>query len=532
MRRFLFIIGLLLSMSSFCQDWQVLNSSWGPHYGEPGSDEITTAIRYEKVYSLGDTVRYVFPVHFEKCTECETIEALCIYDANAQDTLYIKTTPFLGDSASVSSFGTLLHGTDLFIKEGASAGDEWNYSVNETELTAEAISVDEVEIFGVLDSVKTMQFSHGYSLSLSKSYGIIEITPPNNQTIELKGIPELQLGSYFPGIREFYDFEVGDVLVYGSKHWTGFLQGYSGFHRIDINGLESDQDTLFVFYSVASIIEPFDNEGQYNTSFSEDLVMVVPFGLDKTQGLIPGLFVNPMDSLPFFDSQYLNNLDIVQLPVHSYQLRESDYFGRKSLILAGSMSQTDMLEINLNNCCNTLESPNSNQPLNIPLERFGSIDDYVLNLDVYDTIALAHNMQICSPLFEAFEFSEGLGLTTIALKTSSGFAADINYMIGFEKNGIQYGTVPEIGEILSNDLKEYDSEIKVYPNPASEQLNIQCIEPIRNIEIRDLQGKLLMKLEAESNETRVDVSTLKPGLYLVTGILKNGDTFHRRVVKE
>jgi hypothetical protein len=141
-------------------------------------------------------------------------------------------------------------------------------------------------------------------------------------------------------------------------------------------------------------------------------------------------------------------------------------------------------------------------------------------------------MQICSPLFEAFEFSEGLGLTTIALKTSSGFAADINYMIGFEKNGIQYGTVPEIGEILSNDLKEYDSEIKVYPNPASEQLNIQCIEPIRNIEIRDLQGKLLMKLQAESNETRVDVSALKPGLYLVTGALKNGDAFHRRFVKE
>jgi hypothetical protein len=532
MRRFLFIIGLLLNMSSFCQDWQVLNSSWGPHYGDPGSEEITNSIRYEKVYSLDDTVRYLFPVHFEKCVDCESIEAFCIYDANAQDTLYIKTMPFLGDSASASSFGTILHGTDLLIKEDAAVGEEWTYWVNENEFYGEVISAEEIEIFGTIDSVKTYEFSHGYNLSLSKSFGIAEITPPNSETIELKGIPELQMGNYFPALREFYDFEVGDVLVYRSNHWTGFLQGYSGFHRIDINGLESGEDSLFVFYSVASIVEPYDNEGQYNTSFTEGLVMAFPFGSDKTKGLIPGIFINPLDSLPFFDSQYLNNLDIVQLPVQSYQLRESDYFGRKSLILAGSMSQTDTLEINLNDCCNTLESPNSNQPLNIPLERFGGIDDYVLNLDVYDTIALAQNMQICSPLFEAIEFTEGLGLTTLALNTSSGFAADINYMVGFEKNGIQYGTVPEIGEILSNDFKEFDSKIKVYPNPASDQLNIQCIEPIRNIEIRDLQGKLLMKLQAESNETRVDVSALKPGLYLVTGALKNGDAFHRRFVKE
>jgi hypothetical protein len=363
-------------------------------------------------------------------------------------------------------------------------------------------------------------------------FKIIEITPPNNQTIELKGIPELQLGSYFPGIREFYDFEVGDVLVYGSKHWTGFLQGYSGFHRIDINGLESDQDTLFVFYSVASIIEPFDNAGQYNTSFSEDLVMIVPFGSDKAKGLIPGIFINPLDSLPFFDSQFLNNLDIAEIPVHSYHLSESEYFGRKSLVFSGSMSQTDTLEINFDTCCNTLENPNSEQELNIPISPFGGLDDYVLDLNDQDTIALAHNMQICDPLFDAIEFTEGLGLTTRAIKSSSGFVADISYMVGFEKNGIQYGSVPEIGEILSNNFSEFDSEIKVYPNPTSDQLNIQCKTSIKSLEIRDLHGKILLDFPAEVSEIVVDVSALSPGLYLAIGILENGDSFHRRFIKE
>jgi hypothetical protein len=64
--------------------------------------------------------------------------------------------------------------------------------------------------------------------------------------------------------------------------------------------------------------------------------------------------------------------------------------------------------------------------------------------------------------------------------------------------------------------------IMVYPNPAQEKVNIKISNPdylTFDIEIYNLQGKLLLKKAINSNITSIDIQSFNPGLYFI--IAKN-----------
>lgn len=61
--------------------------------------------------------------------------------------------------------------------------------------------------------------------------------------------------------------------------------------------------------------------------------------------------------------------------------------------------------------------------------------------------------------------------------------------------------------VASNEL----SELSIYPNPASDKVNIVSNNPIDSIEVYDILGKQVMLLKS-SNE--IDVSNLNSGIYL------------------
>jgi hypothetical protein len=66
-----------------------------------------------------------------------------------------------------------------------------------------------------------------------------------------------------------------------------------------------------------------------------------------------------------------------------------------------------------------------------------------------------------------------------------------------------------------NEIKEISKNITVYPNPASEFLNISGYNNLAlNMEIYDVTGKLAMKESINGIKTRVDISTLPNGIYI------------------
>lgn len=70
-----------------------------------------------------------------------------------------------------------------------------------------------------------------------------------------------------------------------------------------------------------------------------------------------------------------------------------------------------------------------------------------------------------------------------------------------------------ISEIMDTPLG-----IRVFPNPASETLNIQLISAVPELRITDLAGRLIGTKPVQSNTTiTVDIRNLPPGVYLLHG---------------
>jgi len=58
--------------------------------------------------------------------------------------------------------------------------------------------------------------------------------------------------------------------------------------------------------------------------------------------------------------------------------------------------------------------------------------------------------------------------------------------------------------------------VSVFPNPTSDWIKIQSEKPIRSIELRDLNGKLLQSIQDESGVDQIDLSLLKSGYYTLS----------------
>jgi len=64
----------------------------------------------------------------------------------------------------------------------------------------------------------------------------------------------------------------------------------------------------------------------------------------------------------------------------------------------------------------------------------------------------------------------------------------------------------------------------IYPNPASDYINIQTDNPgaIRGAKLSDWNGKTLMSIVLLSNDNRIDIKTLAPGIYILTIFHQDG----------
>lgn len=70
--------------------------------------------------------------------------------------------------------------------------------------------------------------------------------------------------------------------------------------------------------------------------------------------------------------------------------------------------------------------------------------------------------------------------------------------------------------------------VEVYPNPATDEINIQSEMEIKSVRILDLQGKELM----QTKEDKVTISSLASGVYLIDVTLMSGNNWRSKVVKK
>ena len=67
-----------------------------------------------------------------------------------------------------------------------------------------------------------------------------------------------------------------------------------------------------------------------------------------------------------------------------------------------------------------------------------------------------------------------------------------------------------IKELMVNNINA-----RVYPNPVSNNLNIECEENINKLELYDAFGRIVISQESVQNNSSIDVSSLANGIYIL-----------------
>ena len=66
------------------------------------------------------------------------------------------------------------------------------------------------------------------------------------------------------------------------------------------------------------------------------------------------------------------------------------------------------------------------------------------------------------------------------------------------------------------DLNDEKTNFSIYPNPAKKQLTIYySIQSVENIQLLDIEGRIIEEIVVKQNNTTIDVSSLKSGIYFI-----------------
>lgn len=125
--------------------------------------------------------------------------------------------------------------------------------------------------------------------------------------------------------------------------------------------------------------------------------------------------------------------------------------------------------------------------------------------------------------------ADSLSFSTNPLMSAAKGRAYIDTVVNFvaPRIAVQFDLVSYTPVGLKEEVS-LTSQLSVYPNPAKTELNISLPIAISNVSILDMTGREVMK----STSTKLDISSLKQGLYFVNVNAIDGRTAVKRIVVE
>ncbi len=237
-----FILLLLFPISLLGQNWQPLNFQDKYNFRIDTNEYITNTLWIDSTEIAGTDTIYFLNKIAATCNHCDTIEA-------DPETLFLQLQgQFLGTTITKEPSGRFLFSgnEDFVLYPQAPLDFSWSFQINGTDsLMARIAAVGETEIFGITDSVKCIVFEELDTMVLSKNYGILSF-PTSDGPYELMGIEGRDLGEILPGVKEMYDFQVGDVFQHYTENF-GFGRSET-IRKVRILGRE-DQDSSIVYFT-------------------------------------------------------------------------------------------------------------------------------------------------------------------------------------------------------------------------------------------------------------------------------------------
>lgn len=84
--------------------------------------------------------------------------------------------------------------------------------------------------------------------------------------------------------------------------------------------------------------------------------------------------------------------------------------------------------------------------------------------------------------------------------------------------------------LSTSDISVAKKEVKVYPNPFSDIINISEFKDIKTVKVTDVAGRTLRTIENPTQE--INLSSLNSGLYLITMYFKDGSQHTVKTIKK
>ena len=100
---------------------------------------------------------------------------------------------------------------------------------------------------------------------------------------------------------------------------------------------------------------------------------------------------------------------------------------------------------------------------------------------------------------------------------------------------IKIGPNGEVTSIINLGKQISKQAVSIYPNPATAEINIslkQANERIARLSIIDIQGKVVLQKQVDDKQTKLDVSALAKGVYIVEGYTSLGVKFTSNFIKK
>jgi len=88
------------------------------------------------------------------------------------------------------------------------------------------------------------------------------------------------------------------------------------------------------------------------------------------------------------------------------------------------------------------------------------------------------------------------------------------------------------GQLITNVKELSNCKINIYPIPAQKLINIDSKENISEIQIYNLLGEVILKMQNLEKNQKVDVSNFNKGIYFVKFISENNETIIKKIVVE
>jgi cytochrome c peroxidase len=78
---------------------------------------------------------------------------------------------------------------------------------------------------------------------------------------------------------------------------------------------------------------------------------------------------------------------------------------------------------------------------------------------------------------------------------------------------------------------ENKPEIRIYPNPAEHDIQIESSEIMQQVELIDLRGQMIQRIQPESTSIQLELNNLNAGTYILRVKTKQGEIKQKFIKK-